>query len=429
MKFIPLLRLVAFATLPLAACQPAPEPPAPEAVKPIKIFTVGTSPIAAEKEFYGRAEAAQSADLSFRVSGRLAELSVREGETVEAGQTVARLDKRDQQNRESETQSQLDQARAVLSQLRAGARPEEIRRMEASVSARESEYQEARARFERYDKLFADGMVTRQNFEQSKTAMDAAEANLESARQELAMGKKGARDEELRAQEAVVRGLEARLQEVRDGLSDTDLRAPFAGVVSRVHVNNFEDVQTKQPIVTLQDISAIDVAIHVAEGDFARGQSENRGAAQSGRTVATASFSALPGQAFPLRLKEFQTEADPQTQTYRVVLRMDQPAGNPVKPGMSATVKGSGASGNGDSGIRMIPVNSVFSGTDGTPSVWLVDPETMRIRAVPAETGEIVQDNITVLGGLSPGDRVAASAANLLREGMIVEEMKDPGSL
>lgn len=405
-----------------------PQEPVREDIKPIKIFTVGDSPLASGKEFPGRVEASQGADLSFRIPGRLVEFPVKQGESVKAGQLLARLDKRDLETREASTLSQLDQARAQLQQMRTGARPEDIARMQAAVSGRESEYQEARKQFDRYTQLKNEGIVSPQDYDRTKAAVDTARAALETARQELAIGRKGARDEEVAAQEAVIRGLEAGLKEVRDAISDTEMTAPFDGVVARTDAVVPDDVPAGKPILTLQDISSVDIVISLSEKDMALGMRSSRSNPDPDRVVGEVTFPALGTEAYPVRLKELQTEASQDTQTFEVVLQMIQPEGKPVKPGMNAVVRGGGAGAQGEA-APYIPLNAVFGGADGAGSVWVIAPDTMTVSARAVETGEIMEDRIQALKGLSEGEMIAASAVSLLREGMRVEQMRDLGSL
>lgn len=404
-------------------------PPTPDPIKPIKIFTVGESLTGEGLEVYGRAQASQTADLSFRISGRLTELPVKQGDRVTAGQLVATLDQRDLKNREQEVLSQLDQAQATLQQMKTGARPEDISRLESILAAQQSEYQKASVDFDRAENLLREGVIPRRQFDQAKAALDVAEANLKNASQDLIIGQKGAREEEIAAQEAAIRGLETRLKEVRDGLTDTQLTAPYAGIISRVWVDNFEDVQAKQKIVTLQDTSKIDVVINISEDLMARGSAHAIKTGEVDQVVADVRFPAVSDQLYPVRLKEFQGEADPQTQTFEVTLQMDQPEGSVIKPGMNAVVVARTSNLSGADGDNMVPVSSVFSDESGAANVWIINAQSMTVARQTVQTGQIRGEYIEVLDGLSQGDQIAASAVNLLREGMQVEPMKDLGDL
>jgi len=64
---------------------------------------------------------------------------------------------------------------------------------------------------------------------------------------------------------------EAKLREERKALGDTKLEAPFAGIVSKVLVNDYANVRAKEPVLVLQDLSALEVVINIPERDMARG--------------------------------------------------------------------------------------------------------------------------------------------------------------
>jgi HlyD family secretion protein len=129
--------------------------------------TTGTSVVSAE----GEVVPVQQTTLSFEVTGRLAELLVSEGDTVEVGQTVARLGQTDWQHKVDEAQAALELAQAQLAQAKVGARPEEI-----------AAAQEALA--------------------EAQAGVSAARGNLASAQAELARLEAGAKPEELVAAKA-----------------------------------------------------------------------------------------------------------------------------------------------------------------------------------------------------------------------------------
>ena len=131
--------------------------------------TTGTSVVSAE----GKVVPVKQVTLSFEVAGRLAELLVSEGDTVEAGQTVARLSQTDWQQRVDEAQAALELAQAQLVQAQAGARPEEITAAQEALAA-------------------------------AQAGVSTARANLASAQAELARLEAGAKPEELMAAKAAM---------------------------------------------------------------------------------------------------------------------------------------------------------------------------------------------------------------------------------
>jgi RND family efflux transporter MFP subunit len=415
------------ATMLAAGCS-QPPPPAEREVKPVRILEVSNSLIPM-RELYGTAQASRTADLSYRFPGKLTSVQVSQGEQVITGQIIATLDQRELEARESQAASELESARAVLQQMQRGAREEDVQRLEAVVAARRAEADEARVQLERMTKLFEEQVISRAELDKATLASEVTASTLAAAELELTVAKSGARAEEIEAKQATIRGLEARLQDVRNNLQDTVLRAPFAGFVSRIHVNAFEDISAGQPIATLQDLSRIDIAVNVSEAQFGRNSATPLTEELRNRVVGMVEFPALEGRRYPIRVREFQTQADPQTQTFRVILQMEQAPPYPVKPGMNAIVRGERRAIAGEGDPFLVPLSAIRAGADGSKSVWVVDPTKSTVTARPVVTGEIIGGMVTITSGLNAGERITVTATNMLREGMKVEPMKDLGAL
>jgi RND family efflux transporter MFP subunit len=195
---------------------------------------------------------------------------------------------------------------------------------------------------------------------------------------------------------------------------DTRLTAPFAGVIARRHVENFQNVQAKEPIVSLQNVDELEIVIHVPERIMRSAPRRAAGYAQ---------FDDVPGRRFPVSLKSYSTEADPQTQTYEVVLRLTRPQDVTILPGMSAEVLPGDAPDNAARSSVAIPLNAVAAGPDGTPRVWVVDPDTDRVAARAVSVGAVQGSDIIVLDGLQIGERIVTAGLGHLREGMWVRPL------
>jgi RND family efflux transporter MFP subunit len=265
------------------------------------------------------------------------------------------------------------------------------RDFETEIDKAKAKALEAEQQFLRYKDLYAKNQVSKADFDKYKSQSDIAKAHL---------------------------------KETEDTLDDTFLRAPFTGVVAKKYVENFQDVQAKQEIVSLQDISEVEVLVNVPENMMASVQKEKA----KDTTVAFATFATLPGKQFPLRLKEFATEADPQTQTYQVTLLMDQPAEINVLPGMTATVVSSKYKEDREGGKIIIPAIAVLPDYDGDSSVWVYEPDTLTVMQRKVKTGELSgSDSIEIIDGLQVGEQIAVTAVNSLQEGMKVRPLADAG--
>jgi RND family efflux transporter MFP subunit len=274
--------------------------------------------------------------------------------------------------------------------------------------------------------LLKEGVVSQMEYDTVKARHDVMQSELENAQQELTIGRTGARAEDVLAQEAKISGFEAELNEAQAAAQDTELRAPFDGVIARTYVNNFEDVQAKQPILSIQDISRININIYVSENDMGRGTGSRAIQEVAKELKAEAVFPSLGGRIFPLIVKEYQTEADRDTQTFELVLQMEQPPERPVMPGMNATVRRQGADPRLASIGILVPVSAVFADTDGSQNVWVVNPESRQVSRRKVKTGDVSAGRIQIVEGLQPGETIAASAVGALAEGMQVAQMSDP---
>jgi RND family efflux transporter MFP subunit len=197
-------------------------------------------------------------------------------------------------------------------------------------------------------------------------------------------------------------------------VNDTYLRAPFSGIIGKKFIDNYQVVQAKQPIVSLQKTTAIDIIVNAPE----------QLVGQSGKynIKLLAEFANYPEELYPVKIKEFSTEADSQTQTYRIVLTMPVPKGKSILDGMTATVhmerqlKDSTAT----SAVK-IPVQSVFYDDAKQAHVWKLEPD-MTIRETAVKVGTMDEGNITILSGLNPGDKIITAGVQKLTAGTRVRE-------
>lgn len=244
----------------------------------------------------------------------------------------------------------------------------------------------AERQYDRYKELYVRKQVSKAEFDRFKASRDIAAAQLEDA---------------------------------QNALKDTYLKAPFDGIVAKRHVQNFEEVQAKQPIVFFQDLSKIEVLVDAPETVVVTlGQGEE--------IEATATFAAAPDKKFPLELKEFSTEADPQTQTYQVVLVMDRPEGINILPGMTATVTGRQVS-DADSTARIvIPAIAVMEDPQEKAFVWVLKKDEMTVHKTAVTVGEMTgSDSILVTDGLKGGEQIVTSGITKLQDGMKVSIWKE----
>src|SRR5690554_1606437 len=317
-------------------------------VQPVKLYTVGTADEQRLRRFPAVVEAAQVAQLAFRVGGEIIEFPVKPGTRVQPGDLIARLDPTDYQ-------LVLDQAQA--------------------------RFELADSQYRRTYNLVNEGVISPQQFDEVKSNLDIARANLETARANVRY---------------------------------TELRAPFAGTIANVLVERFETVQPQRPIATLQLDDAIDVSIRVPETLFARVQ---RQVDYQPEVI----FPALPERSFTARLKEWDSTADPATNTYRVVFTLPTPSDVNILPGMSATVMiGANLAASASQLTQLVPASALFSPTHQAPSesysVWVYNPSNQRVSLRAVTVHAITNKGAEISAGLQAGEQIVVAGVHALTD-------------
>lgn len=332
-------------------------PPQPQVVRPVKMLAIEGPGSASQREYPATVKATQQADMGFEVPGRIVEFLVNEGQIVKSGEVLARLDDRDYQ-------AELEKAKANQ------------RKAQADLNRSLSIY--------RQDK----GAISTTTIESDRRAKEVTDAALTQAEK---------------------------------AVEDTVLRAPFDGYMARKLVEDFANVQAKEPVLILQDISQLEVEVSVPERDIAGGMPKQTPAEITARVSPEVSITSIPDRSFPARVKEFATTADPTTRTFQVRLIFDRPDDISILPGMTARVRANVVK---EGGTR-IPLTAAQSDAQHKAFVWKVDPDSMTVSRAPIELGDTRGSEVEVASGLEPGSIIAISGLGQLEDGMQVRRFGD----
>ena len=206
----------------------------------------------------------------------------------------------------------------------------------------------------------------------------------------------------------------ANLEDARNALKDTTLVAPFSGVIAKRYVENYEKVQEKQPIVYLQLIDQLEILIDVPELLMAQFRA-------TPTVEVTAEFDAVAGEAYPLTVKEFSTDADPATQTYQVVMEMKQPDEANILPGMTAKVTATAGEDSVGGISILVPAIAVLNGSDNKDYLWLFERESRTVKKVAVKIGRLEgSKNVLIEEGLEGGEEIVIAGVTKLHDGMKV---------
>ena len=218
---------------------------------------------------YGNVDIRQ-VDLAFNAEGKIAELLVEEGDRVEAGQLLARLDDTPYRNLVDAAQARLARSRAQLAELEAGTRPPELGRSRAAVDAAEAAVDQTAATLERRRELLERGNISQAQFDAAQRAYQEAAARLEQRRQELELAEQGPRQERIAAARAERAFNQATLALARDRLDNTDLHSPAEGTVLTRIREAGATVGPTAPVLTLALRTPMRVRTYVGEPNLGR---------------------------------------------------------------------------------------------------------------------------------------------------------------
>ncbi|MBQ9574013.1 MAG: efflux RND transporter periplasmic adaptor subunit, partial [Synergistaceae bacterium] len=230
---------------------------------------------------------------------------------------------------------------------------------------------------------------------------------------------------------SAVNSAQANLKSVRDALKDTELRAPFDGVIASRTVENFQDVTAKQTVFSLQDLSSLEIVFNIPDNDVLTApipsvHNINDLKAQASKFTINAKLDAIPDKTFPLTIKEIATQATA-ANTYPVTALMPQQNGIRILPGMSVTVAVDFSGENETqrkNDIFSVPVTAVRD-EGGNNYVWRY--AVGQVSRVPVKVGEIHDNGFVEIESstLNGGDVIVTAGVYFLHEGQKVRLMED----
>jgi HlyD family secretion protein len=220
---------------------------------------------------YGNVDLRQ-VELPFNNTERIAAVLVQEGDRVQRGQVLARLET-------SRLAPQLAQAEAsvaaqaqVVDRLHHGSRPEEIAQARANVSLAQADASQSRARYERVQTLAQSSSgraVSKQDLDDAKAGAEMADARVAVNRQALDLALAGPRREDVQEAEARLKMQEAQLALLRQQMADAELRAPLDSVVRSRIAEPGEMASPQKAAFTLAIVDPKWVRAYIAESDLA----------------------------------------------------------------------------------------------------------------------------------------------------------------
>jgi HlyD family secretion protein len=342
----------------------------------------------------GYVVAQRRAAVASKASGRLVELTVREGSALKTGELIARVDASDVQASLALSQAGVGQAQAALVQAQAGLAQAEVQQRNADEDLRRSQG------------LVAQGFVSPQALDAARTRARSADAATAGARAALGT-----------AQAAIAQAqAQVRVQQVnRDS---TEIRAPFDGVVLVKNANvgdlitPFSNASgTSAAVVTMADMSTLEVEADVSESNVAKVKREQ---------PVEITLDAIPGVRFRGSVSRIVPTVDRAKATVMTKVRFEQ-LDPRILPEMSAKVNFLSQAVTDADQQPVLAVNpKALVERDGKQTLWRIGADD-KLEAVAVSAGRTLGDVVEVqASGLKAGDRLVLSPAADLKAGQTV---------
>lgn len=358
----------------------------------VETLTVKAESMPQTYDAVGTVNTSMRSTLSAKVMGVVLTLAVQEGDAVAAGQTLAVIDATDIEAQIRQAQAAVNQAQSASMEVDNG-----IVAAKAGLSAALAQQDLANKTFNRYQTLLDEKSVSPQEYDQVAAQRKQAEAGVAQARQNVeAMKSKKA---QVAAQIVQAQSAAQQAQVMRGYATIT---APFDGIVVRKHVELGQMAAPGVPLLTIEDASSYRLDAQVEEallGLVARGD------------AVTVKLNSYPDRMFEGVISDVVPAVDPMSRSFTVKVRLLNTGGPVVRSGMYGKAMFS----MGVAEVLRTP-GAAIADRGQMKGVFVVKGDTARFRIV--KTGRTYEDgSVEILSGLNPGDSVAVSGVDRLKDG------------
>jgi HlyD family secretion protein len=283
---------------------------------------------------------ATEADVGFKIPGRIMSRFYEEGDWVEKGKVLAKLDDEDLRQRLDLAKATLMSAQAKLSKLLAGSRPEELGQAEANLQQAQYDLKNKEIQYERMKTLYERRVIPKETFDNAETSYKVAKATLQIATENYQLVKEGPRKEDIEDARAQVEQAKVSLNLAETQLGYAVLYSPISGVVLVKSSEVGEVVNTGTSVLTVADIEHAWLKAYIPETDLSKvkwGQEVIVTTDIRPRKEYKGRISFISSQA-EFTPKQIQTEKERVTLVYRIKIDIPNPD-RELKPGMPADAK------------------------------------------------------------------------------------------
>lgn len=389
-----ILVLISLACIAVSCSSRRDGAPAPESAIPVRVGNVRRIRAAQTVAVSGSVVPWKDpSNVAFVVSGKVVEAGPREGDPVQKGQVLARIDPADYTLAVEAAAAQVAAARAVLEKAESPARPEVLEQARISFERSQDEYRRMKA-------LYDSKSLAPNDFRKFEAAYQAAGQQYEQA-------KAGGQKEDRAQARAIYNQAVAAERIARKHLADATLHSPMSGFVSSRSIQVGEIASPGRPVFQIVELDPVEINVGVPETDIRL--------VRLGQT-ASVQVPALPGEPFEGTVRLINVAADATTRTYMVRIRVPNPK-HLLRVGM---IEEAQIRSDRMLDAMTLPGECVVHDPQGANIVFVYFPGQKRVYSKRVDTGTVYGREIQIKNGLAGDESIVLAGQERLRDGIAV---------
>lgn len=351
----------------------------------------------------GNIEAEDDVKVTSKIPGRVAEITKEIGDVVQKGEPIVLLETNELQNQLAQAEAALAMAEANLRANEDAALPQKLEQVRAALEQAEANYVNAKADYDRMKALYEEDAISKQVFDGMTLKYQVAKTQYETAQEQFRLTKEGL-PKNVEALKAQVKQARSAVDLINTNLENSIIKSPVTGIISAKYVNSGEVIGAGTPMMSVVNIDKVKLVIDVAEEEINKikdGQEVDIVVGALNNEKIKGVVTIVPPASNPTRL--FQVKIDINNDEHK------------LKPGMFAEV-------NVEKGIKenvvVIPKDAILLKKHGNVVFVVKDGKAIERQVkIGISNGE----NVEIIEGIKPGEKVVVKGQNLLKEGVPVK--------
>ncbi|MCI1579129.1 MAG: efflux RND transporter periplasmic adaptor subunit [Clostridium beijerinckii] len=347
-------------------------------------------------------EAYQQGIVTSKMAAKVVNVSVENGQYVNAGDTIATLDDQDIQNSIKTAQSQINSAEQQIKTAE-----QQVNTAETSMEKYKLNLDDAQRNYDRQKTLFDGGAISKTDLEAAETKLNNAKADYNSGNASIESAKAG-----VGTAKANVETQKVNLEKYQSDLANTVIKAPISGVISDKVLNVGQMASQGAALAKVNDISSVYATIQVPQEKI------------TGVKIGQAATITVDGndKTYDGTIEAMDSAADATTRVFNCKVKIDN-GDKSLLPGIFGKVQ---LISEEKAQVITVPI-SALAGNEGDYSVFINDNGIAKKQKITI--GETNENNVEITDGIKEGDQVICTNISTLQEGSEVDAIiKDDSS-